>query len=67
MYRICGGPETGRGYMYDLFLWIVAFVAKFPVPEVAKPAPELGERHGEFGVWPQQTGEILDNLSEPDN
>ena len=34
--------------------------------EVAKLALKLGERLGKFGVLPQETGEILSNLSETD-
>lgn len=33
--------------------------------ELAKLAPELGERLGKFGVLPLQTGSILCNLSKP--
>lgn len=67
MYQICGGPDSGREYLHDLFLGAGTFVAGFSVREVAKLAPDLGERLGKIGVLPEQNrrNPLQFNLDKP--
>ena len=65
MYRICGVPESGREYLYDLFLWAVTLVVGVSVREWAKLAPEFGVELENSGVQSQQTGKALKNIIEP--